>query len=144
MSVVCTFRLKITVKMEFQCLIGDEFIDEHPLFAGNAVANKRDEVAVMNTANDFDLGLELSLALTTPGFEALDGNFSSVRQDPFVHVPEPTLAQQIRLRKSAGCSCKLLVRERALGPIAAHICRCRLHVRRRVLVGAEFAAGERS
>lgn len=83
-------------------LVRDKLIDQHPLRAGNAVSDERNEVAVVHPADDIDLGLKLSLTLTAPRLELLHCNLLSVRQHPFVYVTEPSLAQEVRLREAAG------------------------------------------
>nr|GLL19226.1 hypothetical protein BHE74_00005470 [Ipomoea trifida] len=77
----------------------DKFINQHSLGVNNAISNKGDKMAMMNSANDLNFSLELPFPLSAAGFQALDGDFSSVGEDAFVNVTETALAQQIRLRK---------------------------------------------
>lgn len=81
--------------MIFQGLIGNKFIDQHSLATSNAITFERDKMAMMDSADNLNLRLELSLALPASRFQALDGNHGSIGQHTLVDVPEPALAQHV-------------------------------------------------
>lgn len=98
-----------------QRVVGDEVVDEEAVVLGDAVADEGDEVAVVDTADDLHLGLELALALPAPGLELLHRHLlAAAREDAPVHVPEPALPQQVRRREPARRQRQLVVREGAL------------------------------
>lgn len=98
-----------TMKVEFQGFVGNKFIDQHSLPLANAIPNKGDKMAMVNSANDLHFCLELSFPLATPRFQALHRHILPGGQHAFVHVPEPALPQQIPLRESGGGCSQLLI-----------------------------------
>lgn len=73
---------------------------------------------MMDSANNLNLGLELSVSLPTPGLEALDGDLFAVGQHTLVNVPEPALTQEVGLREAGGGGDELIVGESVL--VEAH------------------------
>lgn len=79
--------------MSFEVVIGKKLIDQQFLTTSNAITNKRNKVAMMNSANNINLGLKLAIPLSTSGFQTLDGDLFAVWKDSFVDEPEPALTQ---------------------------------------------------
>lgn len=102
------------MKMIFKGAVRDEFIDEQPLSSGGAIADQRHQVAVVHSANNIDLRLELAVALPAVGFKAFHRYFLPVGQHALVHVPEAPLPQQILLGEPARRRRQIFVREAAL------------------------------
>uniref|UniRef100_A0A804LGP6 Uncharacterized protein n=1 Tax=Zea mays TaxID=4577 RepID=A0A804LGP6_MAIZE len=90
--------LVLTVEVVLEGVVGHELVDKQALGgAGDTVAYEGDEVAVVDSADDLHLGLELALALPAPGLELLHGHLlAAAREHALVHVPEPALPQQVR------------------------------------------------
>lgn len=99
------------MEMILQGLIGNKFIDQHPLPASNAVSNKWHKMAMMDAANDFNFSWKFSFSLPTTSLEALNCHLLSIRQHAFVHITKPSLTQKIGLGKPTSSSRKLIVRK---------------------------------
>lgn len=99
--------------MELQCIIRNIFVNEQPLASRNAIPNQRNEVLVMNSTDGLNLCLELTLALSAPCFQLLDGDFLAVWKHSSVHVTEATLSEEISIREAIGCHGQFFVSEGA-------------------------------
>lgn len=88
---------KYTMKMIFQVIIGNKFINQHPLASCNTISNKGHQVAMMNPADDLNFSLKLPFPLPTSTLQALNRNLLPVRQNPFVDEPKSALSQNIGL-----------------------------------------------
>ena len=64
--------IKHTMKVLIKVAIGNKFINQHLSSSRNAIPNKWNKVAMMNTANNLNLSLKLSLSLSATRFETLD------------------------------------------------------------------------
>lgn len=67
------------MKMIFESIIGNKFINQHPLRFGNAISNERHQVAVVDAANYIDLCLKFPLPLSAIRFQTLHRNFLPIR-----------------------------------------------------------------
>jgi len=101
------------VQVELERLVGHVLVDEQALVAVDAVSDEGDEMAVVDTADDLHLGAELAVALPAPGPQPLDGHLAAPLQCAAVHVPEPALPEQVRVREPACRRDQLRVRHRA-------------------------------
>ncbi|RWW85823.1 hypothetical protein BHE74_00005470 [Ensete ventricosum] len=63
--------------MRFECSIGDVVIHKQSLVLRDAVSNERDQMAMVDTADDLDFGLEFALSLSTAHLQLLHSHFSS-------------------------------------------------------------------
>lgn len=106
---------QLTMKVEFQGIVWNKLVDKHSLNSSNAISNKRDKMFVMHSANDLNLGLELTLPLPTPSFQLLNRNLLTVRKDSPMHITETALSEQVGIRESICCHCQFLICECALG-----------------------------
>jgi hypothetical protein len=100
------------VEVELEGLVGDVLVDEQPLLAEEAVADEGDEVLVVDAADDLHLGAELAVALPAAGAQLLDGHLLTA-QRAAVHVPEPALPEQVRVREPVRRRRQVVVPERA-------------------------------
>lgn len=80
-----------TSKVIFKSVVGNKLIDEHPLRSSTAVSDQRHKVTMMDTTDDLNLSLKLSLSLSAVRFQALHRNLLTIWQHTFIHVPEPAL-----------------------------------------------------
>ena len=80
------------MKVKFKGGIGDELINQQPFISCNAITNKGHKVAMMDTANNFNLSLKFTIPLSTTSFETLNCNFLSIRQHPFMDIAKTSLA----------------------------------------------------
>lgn len=80
--------------MVVKSVIRYKLIDQEAVALG-AVADERNEVAVVDTANDLHLCPELPLPLSAPGFELLHRHLSAVRQHALVHGSESAFADDV-------------------------------------------------
>lgn len=69
---------------------------------------------MVDTADNVNLSLELSVSLASGGFEALDSNFLAIGEKAFVDISETTLAEEVALGEASGGSRELVVSEGAL------------------------------
>jgi hypothetical protein len=123
-------RKELTVQVMLQRLVGHELVDEESVVLGDAVADERDEVAVVDAADDVHLGAELLLPLPAAQLELLHRHAPPVAQRAHVHLPEPALADHVRRREPARDARQLVVREpRLVGP--RQVVRARRPARRR-------------
>lgn len=96
--------------------VGHELVDEQALAAvANAVADERDEVAVVHAADDPQLRLELPVPLLAPCPQPLHGHRGAVHRAD-VHVAEPAAPDEAGLREAVRRGGQLLVGERASKP----------------------------
>ena len=60
--------------MEFQCVVGNKFINKQPLGPSDAVSNQRNKMLVMDTANYLNFSLEFTLPLpASMAYSLVDG-----------------------------------------------------------------------
>jgi hypothetical protein len=123
-------RVIQTMEVVLEGLVGHELVDEQPVRAVHAVPDEGDEVAVVHAADGVHLRLELALALPAPGLELLHRHLLAAREHAAVHVPEPALPQQVRLREPARRRRQLCVAERGRVQARGHRQRRRRHGRR--------------
>lgn len=97
-----------------QRFIGNKLVDQHSLPTSDAIPFKGHQVPMMNTADDLNLSLKLSLPLSAARFQALHRHFFAAGKDTFVHEPEPALSQHVLLGKPACGGGELVVSEGAL------------------------------
>jgi len=136
----------VTMEVVVQRVVGDVVVDEEAVVLGNAVADERHEVAVVDAADDLHLRLELALPLPTAALELLHGHHLSVAERAFEHAPEPALAEHVLAREPGGDVVKLVERERlgvahaqVAGRRRRHASRGALAPRRRAVVGRRRA-----
>lgn len=72
-------------------------IYKQPMLLRDAIANKRNQMSVMNTRNDFNFSFELSLPLASTDLQLFDRNFPSVCKNAFVHTTKPSFTEKILL-----------------------------------------------
>lgn len=108
------------MKVIFKSSIRHVFINQHPLSSGDAIPDERHQVSVVHAADDIDLRLKLSLPLPAISFQALDSDLLPVGQHPLVHVPEPALPEQVRLREPTGGGSQVVVGEATLVEAEGH------------------------
>uniref|UniRef100_A0A0V0GKA6 Putative ovule protein n=1 Tax=Solanum chacoense TaxID=4108 RepID=A0A0V0GKA6_SOLCH len=84
--------MALPMKMKFQGFVGNILIDQHSLAISNAISNKRNKVAMMNSANDINLCLKFSFTLSTARLQTLDSYHRSINQNTFMYIPKTTLA----------------------------------------------------
>lgn len=120
-----------------QRVVGYVVVDEEAVVLGDAVADERHEVAVVDAADDLHLCLELALALPAAALELLHGHHLPVAERAFEHAPEPALAEHVLAREPAGDAVQLVERER-LGVAHAQVAGRRRR-RRHAVVGRRAA-----
>lgn len=106
--------------MKLQCVITNKLVHQKPLFPCDAISDKRNEMSVMNSADDLDLGVEFTVALTTPGFELLDGYLFTIWKHSSVDITKSTLSEKIGVGEAISCPGKLLECEGALREAKRH------------------------
>lgn len=112
-NVLCS---RLTVQVMLERVVGHELVDEEAVVLGDAVADERDEVAVVDAADDVHLGAELLLPLAAAHLELFHRHAPPVAQRPHVHLPEPSFPDHVRRREPARDPHQLVVREPRLGP----------------------------
>ena len=129
-----------------QRVVGDKVVDEEAVVLGNAVADERHEVAVVDAADDLHLRLELALALPTTALELLHGHHLPVAERAFEHAPETALAKHVLACEPSSDVVQLIEHERLgvahaklAGRRRRHASRGALAPRRRAVVGRRRA-----
>jgi hypothetical protein len=126
------------VEVVLERVVGHELVDEESVVLVDAVADERDEVPMVDAADDAHLGAELLLTLAAAHLELLHRHAPPVAQRAHVHLPEPALPDHVRRREPASDAHQLVVREPRLGPrevVRVRPARCRRRpVRRQVHV----------
>ena len=102
------------MKVIFKGAVRHEFIDEQSLSSGGAIADQRHQVAVVHSAYNIDLRVELAVALPAVGFKAFHRYFLPIGQHALVHETETPLPQQIFLGESTCRRRQIFVCEAAL------------------------------
>lgn len=69
---------------------------------------------VMNSADNLNLRLELTLSLTTTKFQLLHSNLFAIRQHSFVNISKTTLSEEISIGEPIRCPHQLIISECAL------------------------------
>lgn len=82
-----------TIEMIFHGFIWNEFVNQHSLSTGNTIPNERHQMTMMDTTNDLDFCLKLSLSLPTARLEALNCYYCTIRQYTFMYIPKSSLTQ---------------------------------------------------
>lgn len=80
----------------------------------NTVTNQRHQMPMMNTADDLNLGLKLTVALSASSFELLHRNNFTIMQRAFVDATKPAFSKNVVPSKALSYLRKLLVTEMSL------------------------------
>ena len=89
-----------TVKVEFEVVIRNKFVNQHLPVTGNTISDKGYQMPVVDTTYDLHLRREFPISLPASRFQAFHGNFLPIWQYSFMNVPESPLPQQICRRES--------------------------------------------
>ena len=100
--------------MVFESLVRNKLIDEKTLSPCDTVPNKGNKMAMVDSADDLNLCLELPLPLPAPALELLHRHVLPVGENAPEDVSEPTLTDHVGLREATGGGCQLFIGERAL------------------------------
>lgn len=102
------------MQMEFQCVVGNKFINKQPLGPSDAVSNQRNKMLVMDTANYLNFSLEFTLPLPASSLQLLHCHLLAVGKNSSVHISKSSLSKEVGIREAISCACQLLIRECAL------------------------------
>ncbi len=91
--------------------IRNKVIHQQSLGVSNAIANKRHQVTVMNTADDFNFSSEFTVALTPTNRKLLHCNNLTRWQVSFINTSKPTFSKKVRSCKSIRGRVQLIISE---------------------------------
>ncbi len=82
----------LTMEIVFKSVVGDKVIDKDSLSIQNAVAHKRNEVAMVHSTDNLHLRSKLTVTLSTTHGQLLHSYNGAGRQCPLVNFTESALA----------------------------------------------------
>lgn len=82
----------LTMEIVFKSVVGDKVIDKDSLSIQNAVAHKRNEVAMVHSTDNLHLRSKLTVTLSATHGQLLHSYNGAGRQCPLVNFAESALA----------------------------------------------------
>ena len=83
--------------MEMESVVWHIIIHKQPMLLRDAITNKRNQMSVMNTGDDFNYSFELSFSLASTDLQLFNRNFSPVGKNAFVNTAKASFAEEILL-----------------------------------------------
>lgn len=83
-------EIGLTMKMIMKIVVWNIVVDKEPLMLRYTITHKRDQMAMVYSANNFNFCSELTLPLSTTDLQLFHGDLSAIYQDTFVYTAKST------------------------------------------------------